>query len=161
MPSELNHTDTFQMPRPRSRSRYVLDKINDIFSGKRGRKSEDAPPVPRIEQHMLNQAEHTPQSNQLIQRDQLYTTAPSTPTLPKMPSMSPCSQIALQSSPLLDAEVSHINLTDSLDNSQSVENLSEQILGKAQQEANPHRKARLLNFAKVWPPRVFICWPFH
>lgn len=40
-------THTSQAPRTRSRSRYVMDKINGLFAGRRYRRSSVVPPVPK------------------------------------------------------------------------------------------------------------------
>lgn len=76
-----------------------------------------------------------------------------TPQLPKMSSLSPSSNVALrsfsQATNRTDDDTLVVDGMTKQDDSQSVQKLSEQLVGSAQREANPVRRERLLNFAKV------------
>ena len=141
--------DIYQTPRSRSKSGYVLDKINGLFSGKRGKKSQAIPPVPSIQEN-----QDVESKGMEVSADGSPTLRPATRTaqLPKMPSLSPGSHIALRSPSQATMQTDDTTLVDGLsrkDDRRSIQGLSEHLVGKARQENNPIRKERLLNFAKV------------
>lgn len=72
-----------------------------------------------------------------------------TPRLPKMPSLSPSTPTVLSVVSPTSTKVDGTPTSDSFSDAQSVQSLSDHIIAKAQREANPQRKERLLNFAKV------------
>lgn len=149
----ITPTDTSQVQRPRSRSRYVLDKINDLFSGKRERQSEEIPPVPRIDEKVFNRISPNHMNGSAITPDKVPIASTSgAPQLPNTLRASLSSQIALHG---FSVGETGANEDEHDDSSRSVENLTEHIVGRAQMELNPHRKARLLNFAKVCPSASF------
>lgn len=72
--------------------------------------------------------------------------------LPKMPSLSPYSQVPLKRSFSNQSLTSDSGMEDGFGDSQSLGALSMCLLEKAKKEKHAQRKARLLNFAKVSEP---------
>jgi len=137
-----------QTPRARSRSRFVFDKINNIFSAKREKKSITAAPTVPINEAAVVEptVEVAPNGSPVLRSSKEFS-------LPKMSTTSPSSVSALPvlprtsrriTSSLIDGSTGSIALDDS-----AVRNMSISLIEKAQKEANPTRKERLLSFAKV------------
>ena len=147
-----------QLPRSRSKSRYVLDKINGLFSGKRDRRNSELPPVPPVKDGLKN-ANQADAASSRESRISLLSTpvlnAVRIPPLTKMPTVSPpvdSAHPALRSAPSL-ASVAPSAMTAGsnadYEGRRSLQTLSEKLLGRAQKEGDPAKKERLLNFAKV------------
>jgi len=145
-----------QPPRSRSKSRYVFDKINGLFSGRRDRRESKLPPVPPVKDsfdhtrpHVAPKEEHTSSLGSPV------LPSPKITPLTKMPTISPpvdSVHPALRSAPS-SASVAPSTTTVGSDTDyagrRSLQALSEKLLGRAMRENDPARKERLLNFAKV------------
>nr|OQO31458.1 hypothetical protein B0A51_01666 [Rachicladosporium sp. CCFEE 5018] len=138
-------------PRSRSKSRFMLDKLNGLFHKREHTISEIPPPLPTMHKHSA-----TPQSTKNVKISAngspvLRTTR--TPPLTKMPTFSPpvdASHPALSSSAASVART----MTPADDNMDqegrnSLHALSAKLVGRAQKEGDMSKKERLLNFAKV------------
>ncbi|TKA50138.1 hypothetical protein B0A55_13623, partial [Friedmanniomyces simplex] len=140
--------------RSRSKSRYVLDKINGLFSTKRDKRGSTMPPVPSIAE-----LDATPDRN-------IEPTAPGSPILrpmrgppgAKMPTMSPpIEHPALPDGSRLDTPTSADSPVDSVtaaaddnnNNKQALQTWAATLVSKAARERDPARKERLVAFAKV------------
>lgn len=148
-PEPPNSANLQKVPRSRSRSRYVLDKINGLLSGRRERKSDvDAmPKLPRTEPKTLIP---TP----------VVSSTPATPVNDAIPGYlqerdangSPSTATISRSTITAPSKVEEANTTAATAmpfNTQAVLELTEHIRSKAERENNAQRKARLINFAKV------------
>lgn len=149
-PQRGRSSDQIQRTRSRSKSRYVLDKLkNGIFSaGKREKRDSQLPPVPPIKDalrtHKVPDQKRGPSS-------ELQSPALTAASLIKMPTMSPSSDTthpALRHAPSVTSSSSITNRGDKESRS-SLQSLSTTLLGRAQKEADPAKKERLLSFAKV------------
>ncbi|KAK0777442.1 hypothetical protein LTS02_014687 [Friedmanniomyces endolithicus] len=124
--------------RSRSKSRYVLDKINGLFSTKREKRGSVMPPVPSIAELDATPTlvpEITITGNTVLS----FTRSPSGV---KMPTMSP----ALNPPALPD--VSRLD-TPNDNNPDALQTWAFALVSKAARERDPVRKVRLVAFAKV------------
>ncbi|KAK6433497.1 hypothetical protein LTR95_010320 [Oleoguttula sp. CCFEE 5521] len=138
-------------PRSRSKSRFMLAKLNGLFHKREHTTSEIPPPLPAMQKHSA-----TPQSSKNVKISAngspvLRTTR--TPPLTKMPTFSPpvdASHPGLSSSAAYVAR-SMIPAEDNTnhDGRNSLHALSTKLVGRAQKEGDMGKKERLLNFAKV------------
>lgn len=144
------------MPRSRSKSRYVFDKINGLFSGRRDKRNSQLPPVPPVKDS-LERERLLPTSKELRINSLGSPVVKSArvPPLTKMPTISPPVD---KVHPALRGDPSSTSVAPSTatlgsnadyDGRRSLQGLSEQILGRAIKEGDPAKKERLLNFAKV------------
>lgn len=141
------HCGKPKTPRARSRSRFVFDKINNIFSAKREKKSITAAPRAPISGAVVVEPnlEVTPNGSPILKTSKEHSLA-------KMPTISPCASTLpvlprtsrRTTSSLIDDSTDSVALDDS-----TVRDMSISLIEKAQKEANPLRKERLLSFAKV------------
>jgi hypothetical protein len=145
-----------QVPRSRSKSRYVFDKINGLFSGRRDRRESKLPPVPPVKDSFDHtRSPLTPREVRTSSLSSPILAGPKVPPLTKMPTISPpvdAVHPALRSAPS-SASVAPSTTTVGSDadyeGRRSLQALSEKLLGRAIRESDPARKERLLNFAKV------------
>jgi len=145
-----------QLPRSRSKSRYVFDKINGLFSGRRDRRESKLPPVPPVKDSFDHPTPAVaPKEVRTTSLGSPMLTGPKVPPLTKMPTISPpvdSVHPALRSAPS-SASVAPSTTTVGSDADYegrcSLQALSEKLLGRAIREGDPARKERLLNFAKV------------
>nr|OQO31315.1 hypothetical protein B0A51_02088 [Rachicladosporium sp. CCFEE 5018] len=138
-------------PRSRSKSRFMLDKLNGLFHKREHTTSEIPPPLPTMHKHSA-----TPQSTKNVKISAngspvLRTTR--TPPLTKMPTFSPPVDA---SHPGLSSSAASVSRTatpadDSADHDgrNSLHTLSTKLVGRALKEGDMGKKERLLNFAKV------------
>jgi len=136
-----------QTPRARSKSKYVLDKINGLFSGKRDKKGTAIPSVPAIRgRDSADRAvEIAPNGSPVLR-------SPEVPTRPKMPTLKLSDHPALHSASSATSSISPEAPVDSVvasGESIALQDCAESFLDSAQRETNSVRKERLLNFAKV------------
>jgi len=136
-----------QLPRSRSKSRYVFDKINGLFSGRRDRRESKLPPTPPVKDS-FDHPRYAVAPKEVL-------TGSKVPLLTKMPTISPpvdAVHPALRSAPS-SASVAPSTTTVGSDadyeGRRSLQALSEKLLGRAIREGDPAKKERLLNFAKV------------
>ncbi|KAK4543892.1 hypothetical protein LTR36_004666 [Oleoguttula mirabilis] len=133
-------------PRSRSKSRYVLEKINGLFSGKREKKYSPAPPVPSIDEN--------------FGADSLGIAANGSPLLKatrgppgaKMPTLSLSTHPAFRSTPRNTSDTSVETPVDSVtadDDNQALQNWSASLINKANRQPDAARKERILTFAKI------------
>ncbi|KAM0720631.1 hypothetical protein Q7P37_004768 [Cladosporium fusiforme] len=156
--SSYRTNQTKQLPRSHSKSRYMLEKINGLFSGRRDRRNSRIPPVPPIKD--TSSGVKPPGISQEVRINSLGSPmlkGARAPPLTKMPTISPpvdSVHPALRSAPSL-ASVAPSNITAGsashvdYEGRRSLQALSEKLLSRAQAESNPARKERLLSFAKV------------
>lgn len=145
-----------QLPRSRSKSRYVFDKLNGFFSSRRDKCNSQLPPVPPVKDS-LDRERLNPASKEV------RINSPGSPSLKdarvppltKMPTISPpVDEVhpALRGAPpsmsVAPSTVTAGSNVDS-DGRRSLQGLSEKILGRALKEGDPAKKERLLSFAKV------------
>ena len=145
-----------QLPRSRSKSRYVFDKINGLFSGRRDKRNSQLPPLPPVkdslDQERLLPAPKEVRINSLGSPMLKDVRAP---PLTKMPTISPPVDDvhpALRSAPsTTSVALSTLSVGSNADyeGRRSLQALSERLLGRALKEGDPTKKERLLNFAKV------------
>jgi hypothetical protein len=135
-------------PRARSKSRYVLDKLNGLFTGKRDSKPTSIPPVPAISTTRtarLRGVQVAANGSPVLRPTRI-------PSMPKMPTMSPATHPAFRRTSQDTAYISAILPTESISTSEdsiAIQDWSESLVGRAQRETQTIRKERLLNFAKV------------
>ncbi|KAK0944931.1 hypothetical protein LTR29_003522 [Friedmanniomyces endolithicus] len=137
--------------RPRSKSRYVLDKLNGLFSTKREKRGSTMPPVPSIAELDATSTlapEITITGNTILPFSR-------SPSGVKMPTMSP----ALN--PPMLTEISRLGTPSSMDspinsvtgaddnNPDALQHWAFALVSKAARERDPVRKVRLVAFAKV------------
>jgi len=144
-----NSANLRKVPRSRSRSRYVLDNINGLLSGRRERKSDIAAmsKLPRTEPKTLiptpvvSSIPATPDNDAVpaYLREQVAGGSPSTATNSKS-TVTASSKVE---------QASTAAATAMPFDTQAVLELTEHIRSKAERESNAQRKARLINFAKV------------
>ncbi|KAK1016504.1 hypothetical protein LTR54_003182 [Friedmanniomyces endolithicus] len=137
--------------RSRSKSRYVLDKINGLFSTKREKRGSVMPLVPSIAELDATPTlapEITITGNTVLS----FTRSPSGV---KMPSMSPAlnppalPDVARLDTPSsVDCPVDSATGTDD-NNSDALQTWAFALISKAARERDPVRKVRLVAFAKV------------
>ena len=149
--ADQNHSSADRVPktpRSRSKSRYVLSKINGLFSGKRDKKNVQTPPVPPIDDKHISKT------------NEVHITANGSPVrkparthpLTKMPTISPPVDDvhpALRSTPTTTSTDHSMVLSVSSENRHSLQTFSERLIDRAMRENNTSKKQRLLNFAKV------------
>lgn len=104
------------------------------------------PPVPKIRDYALSKQAPLKSHPAELPTERSPTR---TPRRPKMPSLSPSTQTFLSGISPTTTKVGDTPTSDSFSDAQSVQSLSDHVISKAQQETNPQRKERLLNFAKV------------
>ncbi|KAK1055260.1 hypothetical protein LTR74_015799 [Friedmanniomyces endolithicus] len=140
-----------QKKRSRSKSRYVLDKINGLFSTKREKRGSVMPPVPSIAELDATPTlapEITITGNTVLP----FTRSPSGV---KMPTMSPAlNPPALPEVSRLDTPSSVDSPIDSVtgavdSNPDTLQHWAFALVSKAARERDPVRKVRLVAFAKV------------
>jgi hypothetical protein len=145
-----------QLPRSRSKSRYVFDKLNGLFTGRRDKCNSQVPPLPPVkdsfDHEMLLPTREEVRINSLGSPMLKESRAP---PLTKMPTISPPVDDvhpALRSDPST-ASVAHgattIGSNADYEGRRPLQALSEKLVGRAQQEDDAAKKERLLNFAKV------------
>lgn len=147
---------TDQLPRSRSKSRYVFEKINGLFSGRRDKRSSQLPPVPPIKDSFDHEMLlPTPKEVRINSLGSPMLKEPRAPPLTKMPTISPPVESfhpALRSGPS-STSVAPSTMTVGSDvdyeGRRSLQTLSEKLLGRALKESDTAKKERLLNFAKV------------
>lgn len=169
MPTEVSTTNLFftravlissyQLPRSRSKSRYVLDKINGLFSGRRDRRTVELPPVPPVKDNFLATASKEVRVNSV---GSPVVTGSLAPPLTKMPTIPPpvdSIHPALRNAPSSSSvapSAATIGSDADYEGRRSLQFLSEKLLGRAVKEGDPARKERLLNFAKVSTPETTV-----
>ncbi|TKA65604.1 hypothetical protein B0A55_09899 [Friedmanniomyces simplex] len=139
--------------RSRSKSRYVLDKINGLFSTKRDKRDSAMPPVPS-----MAELDATPERNveSMIASSPILRPMRGPPGA-KMPTMSPpIEHPALPAVSRLDTPTSADSPVDSVtaaddnnNNKQALQTWAATLVSKAARERDPARKERLVAFAKV------------
>ena len=143
-----------QMPRARSKSRYVIDKLNGLFSHKRDKKSETVPPVPRISESAVHSGSMVPSES----APALESTPSTLPEpLPLSLSRTPAPSTVARATPRIQDTALHVegaNLSDSsavpTSNQSNVQSTTEKLIAQAQRENNLQKKERLLNLAQVY-----------
>lgn len=145
-----------QYPRSRSKSRYVLDKINGLFSGRREKRNSKLPPVPPVKDS-LDRERLLPATKE-VRINSLGSPMlkePRVPLLTKMPTISPpvdnvhpALRSASSSTSVAPSNVT-VGSNADYEGRRSLQALSEKLLGRARKEGDPAKKERLLNFAKV------------
>jgi hypothetical protein len=153
-----------QPPRSGSKSRYVFDKINGLFSGRRDRRKSKHPPVPPVKDSF----DHTrsplaPKDVRIGSLGSPVPTGSKVSPLTKMPTISPpvdSVHPALRSAPSSASVAPSTTTVGSgadYEGRRSLQLLSEKLLGRAMREDDPARKERLLNFAKVTTHFLLSC----
>ncbi|KAK5134689.1 hypothetical protein LTR08_006204 [Meristemomyces frigidus] len=145
--SKTDGTAVPKTPRARSKSRYVLDKINGLFSGKREKKFSPAPPVPAIE-------------NRFTAGRNIDVTASGSPALKAIrypsismnPSISPSNHPAFRNNSrhtsAASAGIPAASFTASEDG-QVLLDWTASLIENARRETNLVRRERMLSFVKV------------
>ena len=138
-----------QTPRARSRSRYVFDKINGLFSHKHGKRSVAMPPIPSIAE--LDSAPNHP-IKVAANGSPVFRSA-NGPIAVKMPTMSsamehPALRTSSRSAVSIGAD-SPIDSVTTGDDSTALQSWTATLVSKAARERDPVRKERLVSFAKV------------
>ncbi|KAK3071009.1 hypothetical protein LTR53_009430 [Teratosphaeriaceae sp. CCFEE 6253] len=133
--------------RARSKSRYVLDKINGMFTAKHGKRGSAAPPVPAIAE-----LDATPgRSAKTTTVECTFVQPMRGPQGAKMPTMA-LEHLAMRSDSRDEAVASVDSPVDSVmngDGGQPLHNWAATLISKAARERDPSRKERLVAFAKV------------
>jgi len=144
-----NLADVQKAPRSRSRSRYVLDKINGLLSGRRDRKSDvDAmPKLPSTEPKTLIPTLVTSATPASPGNDAVPAYLHEQDAIGS-PSMATISRSTVTPSSKIEEGNTAAPAAMPFD-TQAVLELTEHIRSKAERESNAQRKARLINFAKV------------
>ncbi|KAK5170897.1 uncharacterized protein LTR77_004041 [Saxophila tyrrhenica] len=134
--------------RSRSRSKLFLDKVGGLFHGKRDRKSQEIPPVPRIDERHLTRKEdrypstHNHSSFGPAQTSQLpRAPALPAPTYTTLRTVSPSIQTA--------SDATLVAGTSPPNESQRIQDLARSLVDKSVVERNPNRRKRFLTFAQV------------
>lgn len=146
----VGNFSTIGGPRPRSKSRTMIDKFTGIFH-RREKKSQQipAPPLPPLELERYT-SEATLEVE--IDNSHLYRSSP-TPPVPAIPALhqSPFGEprSSSRATNASDQSLSSILAEDHEAALNSVRTLTEKLVSKAKMQTSPERKARLLNFASV------------
>jgi hypothetical protein len=145
-----------QLPRSRSKSRYVFDKLNGLFTGRRDKRNSQVPPLPPVKDSFYHEMLlPTPKEVRINSLGSPMLKESRTPPLTKMPTISPpvdAVHPALRSDPSTTSVAPGITTIGSnadYEGRRSLQALSEKLLGRALQENDAAKKERLLNFAKV------------
>lgn len=153
-PDKANIFD--QPPRSRSKSRYVFDKINGLFSGRRDKRNSELPPVPPVKDSLDREGLIPgPKEVRINSLGSPLLKGSRVPPLTKMPTISPpVDKVhpALRSAPSTTSvgpSMVTIGSNADYEGRRSLQGLSEKILGRALKEGDPAKKERLLSFAKV------------
>ncbi|KAK5724866.1 hypothetical protein LTR17_013449 [Elasticomyces elasticus] len=148
-PRTQSDTPVAPKTRSRSKSRYVMDKINGLFSSKRDKRGSAMSPIPSI-------AELDAMPDLNIDNTSDVSLVPRSargPTGTKMPTMSPILERAAIDTSRLDTPTSVNTPVDSVlagdDGNQALQNWTATLVNKAAREQDPVRKERLVSFAKV------------
>ncbi|KAK5692949.1 hypothetical protein LTR97_010425 [Elasticomyces elasticus] len=148
-PRTLSDTPVASKTRSRSKSRYVMDKINGLFSSKRDKRGSTMPPIPSIAELDAMPDLNTDNTSDVS----LVPRSARGPTGTKMPTMSPIIERAAIDTSRLDTPTSVNTPVDSVlagdDGNQALQNWTATLVTKAARERDPVRKARLVSFAKV------------
>lgn len=143
-------------PRSRSKSRFMLDKLNGLFSGRRDKRNSQLPPVPPAKNNSeYENSVSSPKETQIGSPGSPLPNDGRIPPLPKMPTMTPpvdAVHPALRSAPSSTSvapSTMTIGSDADMEGRRSLQALSEKLLGRALKESDPAKKERLLNFAKV------------
>ncbi|KAK5121099.1 hypothetical protein LTR85_005583 [Meristemomyces frigidus] len=145
--SKSDSTAVPKTPRSRSKSRYVMDKINGLFSGKREKKYSPAPPIPSIDEDFS------------ADRD-VAIAANGSPILraargavgAKMPTLSLSTHPAFRNASRNTSNTSVETPVDSVtasDETQALQNWTAALVNKALRQPDTARKERMLSFAKI------------
>jgi hypothetical protein len=146
-----------QLPRSRSKSRYVFDKLNGLFTGRRDKRNSQVPPLPPVKDSFYHEMLlPTPKEVRINSLGSPMLKESRTPPLTKMPTISPpvdAVHPALRSDPSTTVALGITTTGSNADyeGRRSLQALSEKLLGRALQENDAAKKERLLNFAKVSP----------
>jgi hypothetical protein len=145
-----------QLPRSRSKSRYVFDKLNGLFTSRRDKRDSQIPPLPPVKDSFDH--EMLLPSPKEVRIDSLGSPMLKefrAPPLTKMPTISPpvdAVHPALRSDPSTTSVapcIVTIGSNADYEGRRSLQALSEKLLQKAVKEEDTGKKERLLNFAKV------------
>ncbi|WPH05066.1 Hypothetical protein R9X50_00796500 [Acrodontium crateriforme] len=139
-----------QTPRSRSKSRFMLEKINGLFSGRREKKASEVPPVPKIaNKYTVDESIIHGQSNA-----QSVSPTPQTSlsTIPLTASRSdgPLPELTNQEIASNDNLGSTVDITNATkDDVDVINEFTASLEKRAEIENSAARKERLLSFAKA------------
>jgi hypothetical protein len=143
-----------QIPRSRSKSRYVLDKINGLFSAKRDKHNSQLPPVPPVKdslehERLLPTPKRIDTLGSPLAKGSRASPVTKMPTIcPSVDNIHPALRCAPSSASVVHSMMTIGSNADYQDR-RSLQALSENLIGRAKEEGDPAKKERLLNFAKV------------
>lgn len=145
-----------QTPRSRSKGRYVLDKINGLFSGKREKIYSPAPPIPSIyeDPNMGRDVAVAANGSPVLKAARGLSGA-------KMPTLSLSTHPALRNTSRNTSKTSVETPVDSVtagDDNQALQLFSASLIDKAHRQPDIARRERMLSFAKVsHSPADYLC----